>query len=59
MSIENFEKELSALDERKQAVQAVQRLKQKQIALIMQSVADVQASVDEVRSLFFNALHAF
>ncbi|CAN0334387.1 unnamed protein product [Laminaria digitata] len=52
VSIENFEKELSALDERKQAVQAVQRLKQKQIALIMQSVADVQATVDEVRLLF-------
>ena len=54
VSIENFEKELSALDERKQAVQAVQRLKQKQIALIMQSVADVQATVDEVWLLIFN-----
>eukprot|EP00904_Undaria_pinnatifida_P005201 jgi/Undpi1/1810/HiC_scaffold_12.g05197.m1 len=47
LAIENFQKELSVLDERKQAVQAVQRLKQKQIALIMQSVADVQATVDE------------
>lgn len=41
-------KELSAADEKKQAAQAVQRLKQKQIALIMQSVADVQATVEEV-----------
>lgn len=52
LAIENFQKELSVLDERKQAVQAVQRLKQKQIALIMQSVADVQATVDEVRIAF-------
>lgn len=36
------------MDERKKAVQAVQKLKQKQIALIMQSLADVQATVEEV-----------
>lgn len=51
LAIEKLQKELSTLDDRKKAVQAVQKLKQKQIALIMQSVADVQATVDEVRTV--------
>lgn len=48
LEIEKLEKERFAADEKKKAVQAVQRLKQKQIALIMQSLADVQATVEEV-----------
>lgn len=47
LEIEKLEKERFAADEKKKAVQAVQRLKQKQIALIMQSLADVQATVEE------------
>lgn len=49
LSTEKLQRELSVLEEKRKAIQGVQRLKQKQVALIMQSVADVQASVEEVR----------
>ncbi|CAM9681846.1 unnamed protein product [Ascophyllum nodosum] len=50
LATEKLERELAVLDERRKAIQAVQRLKQKQVALIMQSVADVQAVIDEAEA---------
>lgn len=50
LAIEKLEKELVLLNEKKRAVQAVQKLKHKQIALVLQSLADIEATVEEVRS---------
>lgn len=50
LSISKLEKELVKLEEEKKAVQAVQKLKHKQIALLLQSLADIEANVDEVKS---------
>lgn len=58
MTIEKLQKELRVLDERKKAVKAVQSLKQKQIALILQSLADVQATVHEVGAGTTNTIYA-
>lgn len=49
LAIEKLEKELVLLDEKRKAVQAVQKLKHKQIALLLQSLADIEATVEEVR----------
>lgn len=49
MATEKLRSELSATWEKQKAVQGEQKLKQKQIALLMQSLADVQAAVHEVR----------
>ncbi|CAM9476640.1 unnamed protein product, partial [Ectocarpus sp. 4 AP-2014] len=47
LAIEKLEQELVLLNERRKAVQAVQKLKHKQIALLLQSLADIQATVEE------------
>ncbi|CAM9902877.1 unnamed protein product [Pylaiella littoralis] len=47
LAIEKLEKELVLLNEKKRAVQAVQKLKHKQIALVLQSLADIEATVEE------------
>ncbi|CAM9184137.1 unnamed protein product, partial [Ectocarpus fasciculatus] len=47
LAIEKLEQELVMLNERRKAVQAVQKLKHKQIALLLQSLADIQATVEE------------
>lgn len=43
------------LEKQKKSVQAVQKLKHKQIALLLQSLADIQATVDEVTNAFTHA----
>lgn len=50
LAIEKLDKELVVLDEKKRAVEAVQKLKHKQIELVLQSLADIEATVEEVRS---------
>lgn len=52
MAIEKLEKELVKLEEDKKKVHAVQKLKHKQIALLLQSLADIQATVEEVTTVF-------
>ncbi|CBJ27050.1 conserved unknown protein [Ectocarpus siliculosus] len=47
LAIEKLEQELVLLHERRKAVQAVQKLKHKQIALLLQSLTDIQATVEE------------
>eukprot|EP00903_Cladosiphon_okamuranus_P005943 g5872.t1 len=47
LTIEELEKELVDLKGETKHVEAVQKLKHKQIALLLQSVADIQATVDE------------
>lgn len=59
LAIEKLEKELVLLEEKKAGVQAVQKLKHKQIALILQSLADIQATVDEVAGGYSSTPNAY
>eukprot|EP00752_Nemacystus_decipiens_P018722 g16785.t1 len=47
LAIQQLEKDLVELQKQKKSLQAVQKLKHKQIALLLQSLADIQATVDE------------
>lgn len=51
-TIEKLEKELVDLKGETKRVEAVQKLKHKQIAMLLQTVADIQATVDEVTNVF-------
>lgn len=48
VAMETLRSELLEIREKQKAVQNLQRLKQKQIALLMQTLADVQATFHEV-----------